>query len=67
MNEPIPKNILDAAILVGNYFKERGITDWQLVDVANRPIPSSETRCKITMKPAENSGDMEVEQTHPSK
>jgi hypothetical protein len=33
MNEPIPKNILDAAILVGNYFEERGIKNWQLVGV----------------------------------
>jgi hypothetical protein len=62
-----PRVTLSGRIFVGNYFKERGITNWQLVDVANRPIPSCETQCKITMKPVKNSGDMEVEQIHPSK
>jgi hypothetical protein len=33
-----PKDVIDAAIKVSNYFKERNIKEWSLMDISNRKI-----------------------------
>ena len=33
----IPQEVKDAAIFLGNYFKQQGINKWTLYDVASRP------------------------------
>lgn len=36
LNDEIPQEVKDAALLLGNYFKKRNIDNWALYDVSSR-------------------------------
>ena len=36
LNDEIPQEVKDAALFLGNYFKQQGIDNWTLYDVCSR-------------------------------